>query len=136
MVVEKERKALLTRYLICFCVGVGIVFAVFTIKGFFGSDTKQNMQILHDAFFASGALLMLFSGLLYVSGEGAFLGVGFVFGKAVKALIPGKKEHENYAQYRERKMGKTKKSSDKCIFFIGLFFALIGLIFLAIWYNL
>jgi phage-related minor tail protein len=56
--VKKERKALLTRYLICFCVGVGIVFAVFTIKGFFGSDTKQNMQILHDAFVAAGALLI------------------------------------------------------------------------------
>lgn len=133
---KEEKKALLTRYIVCFCVAAGIVFAVFTMKGFFGSDLKQNMQILHDAFFSAGALMMLFSGLLYVSGEGAFLGVGFVLGKAVKALLPfGRKEHETYAQYRERKLEKAKKSSDKCIFLTGLFFFLISLIFLAIWYK-
>ena len=134
---EKDKKTLLTKYIICFVVATAIVLFMFSLKGFFGTDKKQNMQILHDAFFTSGALLMLFSGLLYVSGEGIFLGVGFVFGKALKALIPfAYKEYETYEQYRERKLGSVKKKGGSAIFLTGLIFFLISLIFLAIWYQL
>ncbi len=95
------------------------------------------MRLLHDAFFSSGALLMLFSGLLYVSGEGAFLGIGYALGRAIKALIPfTRKDHETYAQYRERKLGKGKKKGDGCIFFTGLLFFLISVVFVIIWYQL
>jgi hypothetical protein len=135
--VGKDKKTILIRYIVCFFVAVAIVLFVFSIKGFFTTDTKQNMQILHDAFFTAGALLMLFSGLLYVSGEGIFLGVGFVFSRAIKALIPfSHKDNETYAQYRERKSEKVKKTSDNCIFFTGLFFFLISLVFLWFWYQI
>ena len=134
---EQDKKSILIRYIACFCVASLIVFFVFVIKGFFEDTAKENMQILHDAFFTSGALLMLFSGLLYVSGEGVFLGVGYALGRAVRALIPfSKKPHETYAQYRERKTSGEKQKSDHSLFFTGLFFFLISLIFLAIWYQL
>lgn len=134
---EKDIKSILKKYLVCFCVASGLVLAVFAIKGFFTSDAKMNIQILHDAFFSAGALLILFAGLLYVSGEGAFLGIGYALGRAIKALIPfSRKEHETYAQYRERKTGKHKGSGEGCLFFTGLFFVLISVIFLIIWYQM
>ena len=135
---EKEKKALLIRYLICFCVASGIVLAVFAIKGFFTDNAKTNMQILHDAFFTAGILFVLFSGMLFLSSEGAFLGVGYVLGRAVKAVfLPfGRKDHETYAQYRERKLGTKKSSGGGAIFFTGLLFVIVSIIFLIIWYQL
>ena len=133
---EQETKSRIIRYLICLAVGAGIILLVFAIKGFYMETAKENMQLLHDAFFSAGALMMLFAGLLYVSGEGAFLGIGYALGRAVRALIPfSNKPHETYAQYRERKTGERKKS-DHSLLLTGLFFFVISLIFLAIWYKM
>lgn len=133
---NKDKKSALIRYIVCFIVASAIVLFVFSLKGFFGTDAKQNMQLLHDAFFTSGVLMMLFCGLLYVSGEGMFLSLGFIFNKVIKSLIPfSHKEHETYAQYCERK-GHTKSKGNRAILLTGLFFFLISLIFLAIWYQL
>ena len=132
-----EKKNVWTRYIVCLIVGAVIVGFVFLLRGFYRDDAKQNIQLLHDAFFSAGALLMLFSGLLYVSGEGVFLGLGYVVGRAVKALIPfSRKEHETYAQYCERKTGKKPSKGDHCLLITGLFYFLISLIFLAIWYQM
>jgi hypothetical protein len=96
------------------------------------------MQILIDAFFSAGILFVLFSGLLFVSGEGALLGVSYVFGRAIKAVfVPfGRKDHETYAQYRERKLGTKKSGIGTPIFLTGLLFVVVSLIFLIIWYQL
>ncbi len=131
---EKEKKELLIKYLISFGIASLIVLFVFSLKGFFGSDAAMNIQLLSDAFFASGMFLILFAAIMYVSGEGGFLAMGFLATKVVQAFIPGRKDHETYAQYRERKEGKTKKSADRCVLFTGLFFLLIGIIFTIIWY--
>ena len=135
---EKEKKALLIRYLVCFCVASAIVVGVFAIKGFFTANAKANMQILIDAFFSAGILFVLFSGLLFVSGEGALLGVSYVFGRAIKAVfVPfGRKDNETYAQYRERKLGTKKSGIGTPIFLTGLLFVVVSLIFLIIWYQL
>ena len=134
---KKEIKSILIRYLVCFCVALFIVFLALWTKGFFKDRAKENMQVLHDAFFTAGALMMLFSGLLYVSGEGAFLGVGYALKRAVRFFIPFSKEpQETYGQYRERKTGKKKMEGGHSIFFTGLLFFLISLLFLAIWYQL
>ena len=96
------------------------------------------MQILHDAFFTAGILFVLFSGMLFLSSEGAFLGVGYVLGRAVKAVfLPfGRKDHETYAQYRERKLGTKKSSGGGAIFLTGLLFVIVSIIFLIIWYQM
>ena len=134
---EEEKNFSWIKYVVSFVVGCAIVLFVFSLKGFFGTDKKQNIQLLHDAFFTAGALLMLFSGFQYVSGEGVFLGLGFIWQRVLHALIPGKWDYENYQQYRERKEGAIKQRKGKhCIFLTGLFFFLISLIFLAIWYKI
>ncbi len=132
---KDENKALLIKYAICFGVASAITLIVFWIKGFFTDSLAVNIQILSDGFFVSGALFTLFAGMMFVSGEGALIGIGFVLRNVVQAFIPmGRKNHEFYAQYRERKLKSMKKSGDHCILITGLFFLLVGIIFTVIWY--
>lgn len=133
---KKENKALLIKYIVCFCVASLITLAVFAIKGFFTDSPSVNLQILSDGFFVPGILLTLFAGMMFVSSKGALIGIGFVLRNVVQAFTPmGRKKHEFYAQYRERKLKNAKKSSDHCILITGLFFLLIGVILTMIWYS-
>ena len=132
---KQDNKDLLTKYMACFGVASLITLAVFWIKGFFTDDLAVNLQVLSDGFVVSGILLTLFAGMLFVSGEGALIGISFVLRNVVQAFIPmGRRHHEVYAQYRERKLGKVKKSSDHCVLTVGLFFLFIGIVFTVIWY--
>ena len=132
---KKENKAILIKYLVCFGVASLIAVLVFWSKGFFVHSTGVNVQILADGFFVSGILLTMFAGILFISGEGAFLGVGFVMRNVVLSFIPlGRQKHEKYADYRERKLKQIQKSTDHCILFTGLLFLTVGIIFNVIWY--
>ncbi len=123
------------KYIVCFCVASLIAFIVFWINGFFGYDPAVNIQVLADGFSVSGVLLTLFAGMLFVSGEGALIGIGFVLRSVAQAFIPmGRRNHEFYAQYRERKLSERKQSNDRCILITGLIFLSIGIILLLIWH--
>ena len=133
---RQDLKALLIKYGVCFGVASAVALIVFSINGFFTDRPDVNLQILSDGFITSGLLMLLFAGLMYVSGEGALLGIGYIGQCVVQAFVPmGRKNHESYAAYRERKIGKVKKSGDNCILVVGLIFFLTGLIFTVIFYN-
>ena len=132
---KQETKETLIKYAVCVGVEVLIAFLVIWSKGFFTDRVAVNIQILSDAFVVSGILMTLFAGMLYVSGEGALIGIGFVLRNAVLALIPmGRAKHERYADYRERKLSKAKKQNNSCMLVTGLVFLAIGTIFTVIWY--
>lgn len=133
---KKDNKALLLKYITCFAIASLIAIAVFWSKGFFGHSTAVNIQILADGFFVSGILLTLFAGMMFVSREGALIGISFVMRNVVMAFIPmGRKKHEVYRDYRERKLKELKKTNDKSILVTGLFFLMIGIVFTVIWYK-
>ena len=132
---KQETKATLIKYAVCFGIEALIAFLVIWSKGFFTQSAAVNIQILSDAFFVSGVLMTLFAGLLYVSSEGALIGIGFVLRNVVLAFIPmGRARHERYADYRERKLSEARQRNDRCILITGLFFLAIGIIFTVIWY--
>ena len=137
---SRGKKSILIQYAVTFSVAVAIVFVSFLIQGLFNGEPKDDreiMRILHNAFFASGALIMLFSGLLFVSDEGGFLGIGYALGRAWHVFFPAVgKDPETYAEYRERKTGKKKSTGKLSVLLTGLFFFLVSLILLAIWYNI
>ena len=113
-----------------------ITLAVFGIRGFFGHNPAENTEILANGFNTAGILFLLFAGLMYVSGEGALLGIGYIGQCVAQAFVPmGRKNHESYASYRERKIGQIKKPGDNCILVVGLIFFLVGIIFTVIWYK-
>ena len=101
------------------------------------TSKKFEKGYLQNAFCVPGLLMILFSGLMFVSDEGGFLGVSYVFGRALRVFFPAvTKEVETYSQYRERKLGKKKLGKIKlCVFLSGLFFFLISIILLIIWFQ-
>ena len=132
---KKENKALLSKYITCFAVASLIAAAVFWSKGFFSHTVAVNVQILADGFFVSGILMTMFAGMMYISGEGALIGIGFVLRNVILAFIPmGRAKHELYKDYRERKLKEMKKSKDRCILLTGLLFLFVGVVFNVIWY--
>ena len=132
---KQENKALLKKYAICFGIASLITFVIFWIKGFFTDNIGVNIQILSDGFFVSGLLLTMFAGLMYISDEGALIGISFVLRNIVLAFVPmGRKNHETYAKYRERKLGQDKKYKDHAILLTGLFFLSVGIILTIVWY--
>lgn len=132
---KQENKETLRKYAVCFGIEALIAFFVIWSKGFFAHSLAVNIQILSDAFFVSGILMTLFAGMLYVSGEGALVGIGFVLRNVVLAFVPmGRAKHEKYADYRARKLSNAKKQNDRCILVSGLIFLFIGILFTVIWY--
>ncbi len=134
---KPENKSLLKRFLICFGIASAIAFAVICIKGFFTDSTTANIGILADAFFVSGILFTLFAGMLFVSGEGALVGVSFVLRNALLWFIPmGRAKHEVYAAYRERKLSQAKERKYNFVLITGLVFLAVGIILTVIWSSL
>ena len=132
---KQETKVKLRNYGICVGIEVLIAFLVIWSKGFFGQSASVNVQILADAFFVAGILMTLFAGMLYISSEGALIGIGFVLRNVVLAFIPmGRAKHERYADYRVRKLSEAKKQNDSCILVTGLIFLAVGIILTLIWY--
>ena len=132
---KQETKGTLTKYAICFGVEALIAFLVIWSKGFFTDSIAVNIQILSDAFFVAGILMTLYAGMMFISGEGALIGIGFVLRNVVLSFIPmGRARHEKYADYRARKLGNAKKHNNRCILVTGLIFLFIGIVFTVIWY--
>ena len=133
---KPEKKSLLIRYSVCFFIAALIAFIVIWVKGFFTDSIAVNVQIWADAFFVSGILLTLFAGMLFVSGEGALIGIGFVLRNIVLAFVPmGRAKHEVYADYRKRKLSEARDREYRCVLVIGLLFLAVGLILNGIWYT-
>lgn len=132
---KQETKVKLIKYAVCVGVEAVIAFLVIWSKGFFTDSAAVNLQILADAFFVAGILMTLIAGMLFVSGEGALIGIGFVLRNVVLAFIPmGRARHELYVDYRARKMGEAKKRNNSSILVTGLSFLLVGIALTAIWY--
>lgn len=132
---KQEKKATLRNYGICVGIEVLIAFLVIWSKGFFAHSLAVNIQILSDAFFVAGILMTMFAGMMYISGEGALIGIGFVLRNVFLAFIPmGRTRHEVYADYRARKLKNAKKSSNRYPLVTGLIFLFIGTVFTIIWH--
>ena len=131
---KEETKVTFRNYAICVAIEALIGFLVIWSRGFFTESLAVNIQILSDAFFVSGILMTSFVGMMYISGEGALIGISFVLRNVVLAFIPmGREKHEKYADYRARKMGNTKKHNSSPILVTGLVFLIIGVVFTVIW---
>ena len=134
---EQETKVKLRNYAICIAIELLIGFLVIWSKGFFTQSTAVNLQILADAFFVAGIMMVLFAGLMYVSDEGGLIGIGYVLRSALLFFIPmGRAKWERYGDYRERKLSKEKKNNKSCVFVTGLVFLVIGIVLTLIWYKL
>lgn len=133
---KQESKVTVREYAICFGIGVFIAFLVIWANGFFTESPAVNVQILSDAFFTAGILMTLLAAMMYVSSEGALLGIGFILRNVVLTFIPmGREKHEKYIDYRARKLSERKERSNRSILVTGLIFVFIGIVLTVIWYT-
>ena len=132
---KQESREALKKYGICFGVEIVIAFLVVWSNGFFTESAAVNIQIIADACFVAGIVMTLFAAMMYISGEGALIGIGFVLRTAFLTFIPmGRTKQEKYIDYRARKLGEAKKRSNSHLFVTGLIFVFLGVVFTAIWY--
>ena len=85
---QQEKKSLLIKHITCFCVASLITVGVFALSGFFTDNIGANIQIIADGFFVSGILFLVFAGMMYISSEGALIGISFVLRNIVQAFMP------------------------------------------------
>lgn len=131
-------KKIIIKYAVAFAVAGAIVVLVLWGQGFFTQTLwSEQCKNLCDAFTFSGLLFILVGALVWVSNKGAFLGIGFAINWLVYTLIPlGKKKHETYADYRERKIEKGGIKGYSFLFFTGLAYFVVAIIFLILFYTL
>ena len=117
------------KYLVTAGAGALAIFLVLLSRGIFSAELTEADRIKHlsDSFFLVGLLIACFGGLMFVSGEGAFDGLGYAF-RSLSWFFTFKKKHESYAEYKDRKHGGPKKSF-LFLVLVGLFYVGIGAIF-------
>ena len=134
---NKRRLSVLIKYLISLVVGALFVVMVLFIENYFSAtETIERYKILSDAFTFAGVLLILFAALVFISSKGGFDGIGYSLSRLVKMLIPfANRSDETYAQYKERKRAKGITKGYSCVFFSGLAYFAVSVVFLILYYN-
>ncbi len=98
-------------------------------RGLFTATKLDDIyRILSDAFYLPGILLVLFGLLMWLAGEGALMGIGYVMKSLVRLIIPFR-QHETYAEYVAKKAEKEKVKFG-FLLIVGLAFFLVGVVFL------
>lgn len=126
---KPENKGLL-KYIVCVCIA-----SLITYVAYLPWRDQHVLAALSNGFFISGILFLSFAGMLYISGEGGFIGIGFVLQSVVQWFVPmGRKNHESYAKFRERKLAKaSSKPVELSVLLTGVVFLLVGVILTAVW---
>ena len=110
-----------------------------TIEEGFSLPKVEVYRMLCDAFTIPGMTMILLSALVWLTGQGALSGLGYVTSYALRMLIPrfAKKygRHETYAEYLERKDAKGKPRGYGFLFFTGLAFMIAAIIFMILFYK-
>ena len=117
--------------------GIALAYAIYLVisQNAFSQELSRLLRILSDGFFLPGALMILIGLLMVVSNHGAFDALAYT-GKSVKRLFiperPGEKR-VNYREYVEQRREK-KTTGFGFLFIVGGVFAVIGLIFMLVFY--
>jgi hypothetical protein len=133
-----EKKKLLMKYGICILAG-GLVTGVYVwSRDFFSQDQITRYLILCDGFTIPGFLMLCFGSLLLASNAGALDGISYGLSHMFRMLIPGANAksggEETYYDYVQKKKAKRIRGYG-FMFFTGLGFMAIAMIFLVLFYR-
>lgn len=132
---KPETVTKIIKYAVTAALGGLIAWGVLALRDYTGAEPPaEKYRMLCDAFTFPGVLLMLSAALVALSNEGAFLGLGYVFGVALKGLIGLGGRQERYADYVERKTEKGRAKGYGFMFFVGLGYFLLAILFLVLFY--
>ena len=120
--------------------GIGGLVAVFILwlLNVGGAETAADtFGILADAFVVPGVLMLGLASLLWVSADGFFDTLGYAASRVGGMLIPffgGTAKHQTYYEYVQSKKGKRAKGYG-FLFWVGLAFFAIGMIFMILYWS-
>ena len=117
-------------------IGVAGIIAVFILwmRDFWNvEELSLQYHYLSDAFTIPGVLFIMFGCLLALSNEGSLDAIGFMLKRCIQMLNPfSKKEVQKYADYVA---GRKKVSGFAFLFFVGLLYLAIGVLFVILFYS-
>ena len=129
-----QKRARAARYIRCFLIACAVAAVLICLQNLAGKTTKERLQTLHDAFFATGAFCILAAGLSHIDGAGGLLGIGYTFVCVKNALMPLiARKKETYAQYRQRKLNGKRTVQGNPLWLVGILFLIISIAVLFIW---
>ena len=133
-----ELKKKVKRYVTTSVISLAVAISLLVSFGFFSGTLSDNekMKALSDAFTVPGIVLLALGALIYASTEGMFDGLSYAGKYAIRALVPGMRNSAPLEKYGDYKLAKNEKRAKgySFLFFIGLAFAFIGIIFTALFY--
>ena len=136
---NNDLKSKIKKYSLTIIIGLIITVGLLFSFNFFSGELSNidTMKALSDAFSVSGILLLAYGALIYVSTEGMFDGVSYAGMFVVRSLVPGMRRNpiQKYGDYKVSKEGK-RCSGYAYIFFIGLGFLAVGIIFTILFFTL
>ncbi len=129
-----NRRKLLIKYAVTAAFSAIPVLLILWLLGLSSAETAvEKYRILSDAFAVPGVVLMLFAGLVWVSNDGFFDGLGYAFSRVRGMFIPmAKIKHQTYYDYKMEKRGKEPHHFWH-LFLVGLAYTLIAVVFLMLY---
>ncbi len=114
------------------------VYMVFSRNISGAENATERYRILCDASSVPGLLMILVGILIWLSGQGAFAGLGYLGRYLRRSLVPGgrtKYPHETFYDYLQEKKEKRGSVSYSFLFIIGAAFLAVGIVFLVLYYK-
>lgn len=114
--------------------GAIIFFITISVRNIYTQTSiKEIYRYISDGFTIPGVIILCAGVLVFLSNQGAFMGVGYVVKHAVVMLIPFiKKKNESYQEYCEKK--KAVKGY-LFLFIVGGIYLILGIIFIILYYS-
>lgn len=126
----KEPRKVIFRYFITIVIASGLLLLVLWINDYWSATALvDKYRILADGFTVPGVILIMLTGLVRVSSEGAFDGLTYAVRHCAYMFVPKKYKHETYYDYKKSK-GDKRPRGYSCMFFVGLVFVLIAIVFI------
>ena len=134
----RDSRKIILRYSITIAAAGLMSLLVLYLHSFWDATTlEQKYKILADAFTIPGVVLVMFAALIWVSSTGFFDGLTYAFTCFGGMLIPffrKGKEHQTYYDYK-MSMKDKKAKGYSFLFFVGILFVAISVVFIALFYS-
>ena len=102
------KKMLIVLAIAC-AIAIGVAFA----RGILNAEGKDVLRCLSDAFFVSGALIILSGGLVWCADNGVADGLTYGASRLFKRRgVHYEENRESYSEYKERKHAKKLKVAE------------------------
>lgn len=136
---KKIRKADWIIMAITLVVGIGMAYLFLLTHNYEEVDNlADRYRMLADCVTIPGITFLMIGALVWVSNHGALDGLGFLFGRLFRSLIPGgrlgNEDKEGYYEYIQRKRSEKPKAYLPLIF-VGAVFFIIGILFIMLFYK-